>query len=97
MTGLDINAKLKLDVFTYRLEGFKLGYKFTYQRGRINGDIPMNAIQPKTSVFSAGYDHKSGKFGLDIYLTHVSEKKQKIHIICFGKPNEQMKLLPIKK
>ncbi|URI01651.1 TonB-dependent hemoglobin/transferrin/lactoferrin family receptor [Pasteurella multocida] len=77
VTGLDINAKLKLDVFTYRLEGFKLGYKFTYQRGRINGDIPMNAIQPKTSVFSAGYDHKSGKFGLDIYLTHVSEKKAK--------------------
>ncbi|MGC6405750.1 TonB-dependent hemoglobin/transferrin/lactoferrin family receptor [Bisgaard Taxon 45] len=77
VTGLDINAKLKLDVFTSKLEGFKLGYKFTYQRGRINGDIPMNAIQPKTSVFSAGYDHKSGKFGLDIYLTHVSEKKAK--------------------
>ncbi|MGC6247547.1 TonB-dependent hemoglobin/transferrin/lactoferrin family receptor [Bisgaard Taxon 45] len=77
VTGLDINAKLKLDVFTSRLEGFKLGYKFTYQRGRINGDIPMNAIQPKTSVFSAEYDHKSGKFGLDIYLTHVSEKKAK--------------------
>ncbi|NKD98984.1 TonB-dependent hemoglobin/transferrin/lactoferrin family receptor, partial [Pasteurella multocida] len=89
VTGLDINAKLKLDVFTSRLEGFKLGYKFTYQRGRINGDIPMNAIQPKTSVFSAGYDHKSGKFGLDIYLTHVSEKKAKDTYNMFWKTQQE--------
>ncbi|HHF3475926.1 TPA: TonB-dependent hemoglobin/transferrin/lactoferrin family receptor [Haemophilus influenzae] len=75
--GLEINARLNLGYFWHVLDGFNTSYKFTYQRGRLNGDRPMNAIQPKASVFGLGYDHKENKFGADLYITRVSEKKAK--------------------
>lgn len=75
--GLEINARLNLGQFWHVLDGFNTSYKFTYQRGRLDGDRPMNAIQPKTSVFGLGYDHKENKFGADLYITRVSEKKAK--------------------
>ncbi|MCL7775916.1 TonB-dependent hemoglobin/transferrin/lactoferrin family receptor [Pasteurella multocida] len=75
--GLEINARLNLGYFWHVLDGFNTSYKFTYQRGRLDGDRPMNAIQPKASVFGLGYDHKENKFGADLYITRVSEKKAK--------------------
>ncbi|MDY0662859.1 TonB-dependent hemoglobin/transferrin/lactoferrin family receptor [Pasteurella multocida] len=75
--GLEINARLNLGYFWHVLDGFNTSYKFTYQRGRLDGDRPMNAIQPKASVFGLGYDHKENKFGADLYITRVSEKKPK--------------------
>ncbi|HHF5459280.1 TPA: TonB-dependent hemoglobin/transferrin/lactoferrin family receptor [Haemophilus influenzae] len=75
--GLEINARLNLGQFWHVLDGFNTSYKFTYQRGRLDGDRPMNAIQPKASVFGLGYDHKENKFGADLYITRVSEKKAK--------------------
>ncbi|HDR1102616.1 TonB-dependent hemoglobin/transferrin/lactoferrin family receptor [Pasteurella multocida] len=75
--GIEINARLNLGYFWHVLDGFNTSYKFTYQRGRLDGDRPMNAIQPKASVFGLGYDHKENKFGADLYITRVSEKKAK--------------------
>ncbi|HHF2627139.1 TPA: TonB-dependent hemoglobin/transferrin/lactoferrin family receptor, partial [Haemophilus influenzae] len=75
--GLEINARLNLGQFWHVLDGFNTSYKFTYQRGRLDSDRPMNAIQPKASVFGLGYDHKENKFGADLYITRVSEKKAK--------------------
>ncbi|AAK02384.1 TonB-dependent hemoglobin/transferrin/lactoferrin family receptor [Pasteurella multocida] len=75
--GVEINARLNLGYFWHVLDGFNTSYKFTYQRGRLDGDRPMNAIQPKASVFGLGYDHKENKFGADLYITRVSEKKAK--------------------
>ncbi|MGC6358777.1 TonB-dependent hemoglobin/transferrin/lactoferrin family receptor [Bisgaard Taxon 45] len=75
--GIEINARLNLGYFWHVLDGFNTSYKFTYQRGRLEGDRPMNAIQPKTSVIGLGYDHKENKFGADLYITRVSEKKAK--------------------
>ncbi|MFP4700238.1 TonB-dependent hemoglobin/transferrin/lactoferrin family receptor [Pasteurella multocida] len=75
--GLEINARLNLGYFWHVLDGFNTSYKFTYQRGRLDGDRLMNAIQPKASVFGLGYDHKENKFGADLYITRVSEKKAK--------------------
>ena len=40
-----------------------------------DGKVPMNAIQPYTSVFGLGYDSNSGKFGGNLYVTHASTKK----------------------
>ncbi|MDO5054105.1 MAG: TonB-dependent hemoglobin/transferrin/lactoferrin family receptor [Pasteurella oralis] len=75
--GIEINSRLNIGYFFEKLEGFNLSYKFTYQRGRLADDRPMNAIQPKTSIIGVGYDHKAHKFGADLYVTHVSAKKAK--------------------
>lgn len=75
--GVEINSRLNIGYFFEKLDGFNLSYKFTYQRGRLDGNRPMNAIQPKTSVIGLGYDHKEQRFGADLYLTHISAKKAK--------------------
>ncbi|HHV6877735.1 TPA: TonB-dependent hemoglobin/transferrin/lactoferrin family receptor, partial [Haemophilus influenzae] len=37
---------------------------------------PMNAIQPMTQVVSLAYTHPDNLFGLNLYVTHVSQKKK---------------------
>ncbi|MBN6711178.1 TonB-dependent hemoglobin/transferrin/lactoferrin family receptor [Haemophilus haemoglobinophilus] len=75
VTGLEINSRLNMEHIAKFLDGINLSYKFSYQKGKINGSIPMNALQPKTHVFGLGYNHSSGKFGVDLFVTHVSAKK----------------------
>ncbi|HHF3613615.1 TPA: TonB-dependent hemoglobin/transferrin/lactoferrin family receptor [Haemophilus influenzae] len=72
--GIEINSKVFLGKMAKFMDGFNLSYKYTYQKGRINGNIPMNAIQPKTMVYGLGYDHPSQKFGFNFYATHVATK-----------------------
>ncbi|MCK8866258.1 TonB-dependent hemoglobin/transferrin/lactoferrin family receptor, partial [Haemophilus influenzae] len=72
--GIEINSKVFLSKMAKFMDGFNLSYKYTYQKGRINGNIPMNAIQPKTMVYGLGYDHPSQKFGFNFYATHVATK-----------------------
>ncbi|MEX4604224.1 TonB-dependent hemoglobin/transferrin/lactoferrin family receptor [Haemophilus influenzae] len=74
VTGWEIAAQISLGKITQFLNGLNLSYKYTYQKGRIDGGIPMNAIQPKTSVYGVSYTHPADKFGLDLYFTHVSAK-----------------------
>ncbi|HHV6780952.1 TPA: TonB-dependent hemoglobin/transferrin/lactoferrin family receptor, partial [Haemophilus influenzae] len=74
VTGWEIAAQISLGKITQFLNGLNLSYKYTYQKGRIDGGIPMNAIQPKTSVYGVSYAHPADKFGLDLYFTHVSAK-----------------------
>lgn len=73
--GIEINSKLLLGKAVNVLKDFNVSYKYTYQKGRIDGNIPMNAIQPKTMVYGLGYQHPDDKFGLDFYATHVATKK----------------------
>ncbi|HHF3512377.1 TPA: TonB-dependent hemoglobin/transferrin/lactoferrin family receptor, partial [Haemophilus influenzae] len=72
--GIEINSKVFLGKMAKFMDGFNLSYKYTYQKGRIDGGIPINAIQPKTSVYGVSYAHPADKFGLDLYFTHVSAK-----------------------
>ena len=74
VTGWEIASQISLGKITQFLNGLNLSYKYTYQKGRIDGGIPMNAIQPKTSVYGVSYAHPADKFGLDLYFTHVSAK-----------------------
>ncbi|WP_441316969.1 TonB-dependent hemoglobin/transferrin/lactoferrin family receptor [Haemophilus influenzae] len=74
VTGFEIVSQISLNDLAKILNGFNLSYKYTYQKGRIDGGIPMNAIQPKTSVYGVSYAHPADKFGLDLYFTHVSAK-----------------------
>lgn len=73
--GVEINALLNAGELVSAMKGVKLSYKMTRQKGRADGDIPMNAIQPNTSVFGLGYDAKHDKFGANLYITRVSAKK----------------------
>ncbi|MDO5045090.1 TonB-dependent receptor domain-containing protein [Campylobacter sp.] len=79
VNGFEINSKLNLEDITESLAGFYVGYKLTKQKGKIltdeDGLVPMNAIQPRTSVYSMGYASKNDKFGADLYITDVSAKK----------------------
>lgn len=77
VTGFEVNSRLDLEELYSGLAGFHIGYKLTHQRGRMDNDIPMNAIQPKTSVFNLGYSTADDKYGFNLYATHVSEKKAK--------------------
>ena len=72
--GIEINSKVFLGKMAKFMDGFNLSYKYTYQKGRMNGNIPMNAIQPKTMVYGLGYDHPNHKFGFNFYTTHVASK-----------------------
>nr|WP_247645479.1 TonB-dependent hemoglobin/transferrin/lactoferrin family receptor [Haemophilus influenzae] len=74
LKGIEINSKVFLGKMAKFMDGFNLSYKYTYQKGRMNGNIPMNAIQPKTMVYGLGYDHPDHKFGFDFYTTHVASK-----------------------
>ncbi|WP_169755275.1 TonB-dependent hemoglobin/transferrin/lactoferrin family receptor [Campylobacter curvus] len=79
--GFEVNSKLFLDQVWQPLRGFNIGYKITIQKGRMsiddsnNLDTPMNAIQPRTTVYTVGYQSPGDKFGADFYLTSVAAKK----------------------
>ncbi|MDO4431319.1 MAG: TonB-dependent hemoglobin/transferrin/lactoferrin family receptor [Lonepinella koalarum] len=77
VTGFEVNSKFYLGEVTHWLNGFNLSYKYTHQKGRMDGDIPMNAIQPHTAIYGLGYQHPEDKFGVDIYWTKVGAKKAK--------------------
>ncbi|WP_439291078.1 TonB-dependent hemoglobin/transferrin/lactoferrin family receptor [Lonepinella koalarum] len=77
ITGIEMHSKLNVGYFLPRLQGLSLSYKYTYQKGRVDGDMPMNAIQPRTSVIGVGYQHPEELCGVDLYVTHASAKKSK--------------------
>ena len=74
VTGFEIASQISLGNITKLFNGFSLSYKYTYQKGRINGNIPMNAIQPRTAVYGVSYVHPDDKYGLDLYISHASAK-----------------------
>ncbi|EJS91431.1 hypothetical protein AAUPMC_03744, partial [Pasteurella multocida subsp. multocida str. Anand1_cattle] len=41
-----------------------------------DGKIPMNAIQPRTTVYNLGYSTEDDKYGIDFYITDVAAKKR---------------------
>ncbi|MGP1484963.1 MAG: TonB-dependent receptor domain-containing protein [Campylobacter sp.] len=73
--GFEINSKIELGGVLPSLKGFRVGYKLTHQKGRMEGYIPMNAIQPNTSVYTIGYSTPSDKYGIDFLITMAGEKK----------------------
>ena len=87
--GIEINSKVFLGKMAKFMDGFNLSYKYTYQKGRINGNIPMNAIQPKTMVYGLGYDHPSQKFGFNFYTTHVASKNPEDTYDIYAKDKKQ--------
>ena len=74
VTGFEIVSQISLGNITKLFNGFSLSYKYTYQKGRINGNIPMNAIQPRTAVYGVSYIHPDDKYGVDLYVSHASAK-----------------------
>ncbi|KAI96774.1 ligand-gated channel protein, partial [Haemophilus influenzae] len=87
--GIEINSKVFLGKMAKFMDGFNLSYKYTYQKGRMNGNIPMNAIQPKTMVYGLGYDHPNHKFGFDFYTTHVASKNPEDTYDIYAKDKRQ--------
>ncbi|MDP8170585.1 TonB-dependent hemoglobin/transferrin/lactoferrin family receptor [Pasteurella skyensis] len=78
--GFEIDGKLFLEEFIPKLKGFNVGYKYSYQKGKIKGKEgyhPMNAIQPHKQVVSLGYIAPEQNYGVDVYWTHISSKKAK--------------------
>ncbi|HHV6364059.1 TPA: TonB-dependent hemoglobin/transferrin/lactoferrin family receptor, partial [Haemophilus influenzae] len=89
LKGIEINSKVFLGKMAKFMDGFNLSYKYTYQKGRMNGNIPMNAIQPKTMVYGLGYDHPNHKFGFDFYTTHVASKNPEDTYDIYAKDKKQ--------
>ncbi|HHF3580558.1 TPA: TonB-dependent hemoglobin/transferrin/lactoferrin family receptor, partial [Haemophilus influenzae] len=87
--GIEINSKVFLGKMAKFMDGFNLSYKYTYQKGRMDGNIPMNAIQPKTMVYGLGYDHPSQKFGFNFYATHVATKNPEDTYDIYAKDKRQ--------
>ncbi|HHF3474355.1 TPA: TonB-dependent hemoglobin/transferrin/lactoferrin family receptor, partial [Haemophilus influenzae] len=88
--GIEINSKVFLGKMAKFMDGFNLSYKYTYQKGRMDGNIPMNAIQPKTMVYGLGYDHPSQKFGFNFYTTHVATKNPEDTYDIYAKDKKQI-------
>ncbi|MFP4711601.1 TonB-dependent receptor [Pasteurella multocida] len=76
VTGFEVNSRLELSELHDRLKGFRVGLKLTQQKGKIDGKIPMNAIQPRTIVYNLGYSTEEDKYGIDFYITDVAAKKR---------------------
>ncbi|HHF3618793.1 TPA: TonB-dependent hemoglobin/transferrin/lactoferrin family receptor, partial [Haemophilus influenzae] len=89
LKGIEINSKVFLGKMAKFMDGFNLSYKYTYQKGRMDGNIPMNAIQPKTMVYGLGYDHPSQKFGFNFYTTHVASKNPEDTYDIYAKDKNQ--------
>ncbi|MBS9777988.1 MAG: TonB-dependent hemoglobin/transferrin/lactoferrin family receptor [Gammaproteobacteria bacterium] len=87
--GFRVESKLDLAELSGKLNGFNVGYKFEYQKGKtlgIDTDASgnekqiwhaINAIDPAKHVFSIGYTDPADKFGVDLFLTYVTKKKAK--------------------
>ncbi len=79
VTGFEVNTQVQLGDFVPKLEGFRVGYKFMHQKGRMDdkklGRVAMNAIQPDTSVYSLGYSHPDDKYGIDIFIRDIAAKE----------------------
>lgn len=87
--GVSIDTKLDLAEVSEKLDGFSVGYKLAYQKGKTLGietngageekEIwhAINAISPMKQVLSVGYLSPDNDFGADLYWTHVSAKKAK--------------------
>lgn len=79
--GFEVNSLLNLGDLFSKIQGFKIGWKFTYQKGKIKGEdgtmIPMNAISPPTSVINLGYFSPNQKYGVDLFVKSVAKKKAK--------------------
>ncbi|WP_373099755.1 MULTISPECIES: TonB-dependent hemoglobin/transferrin/lactoferrin family receptor [Pasteurellaceae] len=76
VNGFEVQSKLELGKFLTALDGLHMSYQYTYQKGRMEGTIPMNAIQPRTSVYGLGYRHAEDIFGIDLFVTHVGRKNK---------------------
>lgn len=76
VTGVEVNSHIELGDLIPLLQGFRMGYKLTHQKGKVNGNIPMNAIQPTTSVYNLGYSTEGDKYGIDLFITDVAPKKR---------------------
>ncbi|WP_169780120.1 TonB-dependent hemoglobin/transferrin/lactoferrin family receptor [Campylobacter curvus] len=91
--GFEITSRLEMDEILPSLRGFRLGYKFTHQKGRMRDDegntIAMNAIQPTTSVYTLGYSTPGDKYGIDLYITDVGEKKAEDTYNMYWKQQEK--------
>jgi len=98
-TGIEINALLNFGDFSQTLDGFHIGYKLTKQKGKVNvdkdGEVPMNAIQPLTSVYNIGYATNDDKYGIDIYLTDAREKRKEdtYNMFWFEEAKEGVEIL----
>ncbi len=87
--GFSIDSKLDLADVNKKLDGFNVGYKLAYQKGKTLGidtnalgeekEIwhAINAINPMKQVASLGYTSPDNKYGVDTYWTHVSAKDKK--------------------
>lgn len=98
-TGIEINALLNFGDFSQTLDGFHIGYKLTKQKGKVNvdkdGEVPMNAIQPLTSVYNIGYATNDDKYGIDIYLTDARKKRKEdtYNMFWFEEAKEGVEIL----
>ncbi len=87
--GISIDGKLDLAEVSDKLNGFTVGYKLAYQKGKTLGIETnafgeekevwhaINAISPMKQVVSLGYLSPENDFGADLYWTHLASKKAK--------------------
>ncbi len=78
--GFEVDGKAYLGDFREKFEGFSVGYKYTHQKGQIEGKDgyhPMNAIQPDKHVLNLGYISPDKNYGIDLFWTRVATKKAK--------------------
>ncbi len=87
--GVSIDAKLDLAEVSDKLNGFSVGYKLAYQKGKTLGIKTnsigeekevwhaINAISPMKQVLNVGYLSPENDYGVDLYWTHMSKKKAK--------------------
>lgn len=86
--GLSVSSYLDFESIIQKMAGFGIGYKLEYQKGRtygideVEGEqrkiwYPINEISPMKQVFNVSYHHPDGRYGLDMYFTHMSAKKAK--------------------
>lgn len=91
VNGYEIEARLNLGEVTQNFSNFYLGFKQTFQKGKFKDEYgqmqPINAIDPKKSIYSFGW--RNQKYGFDLYLTQVSQKKAEDTYNMYWKQNDE--------
>ena len=75
VTGFELKTKFTLGKWISWLKNVDFGYQLTKQKGKASNNHPINAIQPMTQVMSLAYTHPDNLFGVNLYLTHISQKE----------------------
>lgn len=85
--GLELQSRWKLDSIGLP-QGMYTTLAASWLKGRADGNIPINALQPFNAVWGIGYLHPENRWSLAANFSYFAKKKPKDTTRAYDHPNE---------